>query len=499
MQKVQKVLPARLLAALATLFLFTFANPFERADCMEQAHAPMRAQAQRAAARPMKLDVRPLTQVALVGGTVSAQVSMLDASNEPAAWRDRESKIEVEINGGTPQKQTLIIPAGQSAAGFTFKATQSGVISLTARDMANTLLSGGNSVYVRADTNKKAHRSRKQSILTFPERQEERSLFQTVSFAAGASPNAGLSTWTYQGGTSSRPASSQTHSLLLTNGKDEVLADGKDFARIKVYFMDTNGGAPSDIKIWLTWTNGDLSPQPIVIKKGESSAEAHWVSQSPVDHATVAFVTAGPRYTLERDTELKVSFVPPIYGVGYTGPNPLRMSLIDCEPLTAQFFDQQGRTVQTNKPRRINFISTAPALHLDPVAFDVQPNQSGGSIFVLPTWKGRSNVDIWTPGYDHQTVVVEVTVWLVLVLCLLGGVVGGIAAKDKLKGSIAWRAFVGIVGSIVLVWLCVFAVLPKTHSVVAHNLVSVLVVGLIGGYLGTQALDIAAKRLPIGS
>jgi hypothetical protein len=96
-------------------------------------------------------------------------------------------------------------------------------------------------------------------------------------------------------------------------------------------------------------------------------------------------------------------------------------------------------------------------------------------------------------------VVVEVTVWLVLVLCLLGGVVGGIAAKDKLKGSIAWRAFVGIVGSIVLVWLCVFAVLPKTHSVVAHNLVSVLVVGLIGGYLGTQALDIAAKRLPVGS
>ena len=502
MQKVRKVLSARLLAALATLFVFGFANPFpfERADCMEQASAPMRAQAQQAAARPMKLDVRPLTQVALLGGTVSAEVSMLDASNEPAAWRNKESKIEVEVNGGTPHKQTLTIPAGQSAAGFTFKATQSGVISLTARDMANTLLSGGNSVYVRADTNRKARKSRKQSILTFPEHQEERTLFQTVSFAAGAKPHSGLSMWTYQGGTTSSTASNQAHSLLLTNasGKDEILADGKDFARIKVYFMDANGGAPSDIKIWLTWSNGDLNPQPIVIKKGESSAEAHWVSQSPVD-GTVSFVTAGPRYTIEGNRELKVSFVPPIYGVGYTGPNPLRMSLIDCEPLTAQFFDQQGRTVQTNKPRRINFISTAPALHLDPGAFDVEPNQSGGSIFLLPTWKGRTRVEIWTPGYDHQTVVVEVTVWLVLVLCLLGGVIGGIAAKDKLKGSIAWRAFVGIVGSIVLVWLCVFAVLPKTHSVVAHNLVSVLVVGLIGGYLGTQALDIAAKRLPIGS
>jgi len=87
MQKVRKVLSARLLAALATLFVFVFANPFsfERADCMEQAHAPMRVQAQQAAARPMKLDVRLLTQVALLGGTVSAEVSMLDANNQPAA------------------------------------------------------------------------------------------------------------------------------------------------------------------------------------------------------------------------------------------------------------------------------------------------------------------------------------------------------------------------------------------------------------------------------
>src|SRR5262249_15378772 len=133
MQNIRKVLLARLLACLATLFIFALANPFsvEPAYCMEQAqaHAPMRAQAQQAAARPMKLDVRPQTQAALLGGTVSAQVSMLDANNEPAAWRDKESKIEIEVSGGTPQKQILTIPAGQSAAAFTFKATQPGVIS----------------------------------------------------------------------------------------------------------------------------------------------------------------------------------------------------------------------------------------------------------------------------------------------------------------------------------------------------------------------------------
>ena len=107
-----------------------------------------------------------------------------------------------------------------------------------------------------------------------------------------------------------------------------------------------------------------------------------------------------------------------------------------------------------------------------------------------------ATLDIWTPGYDHdKTQVVEVTMSLVLVLCIAGGVLGGIAAKETLKGSLASRIFAGILGAIVLVWLGVYAVLPKTQSVIAHNLVSVFVVGIVGGYGGTRVLDFAGKKL----
>ena len=77
---------------------------------------------------------------------------------------------------------------------------------------------------------------------------------------------------------------------------------------------------------------------------------------------------------------------------------------------------------------------------------------------------------MWTPGHNKQRIAVEVSIWLVVTLCLIGGAIGGIAAKDTLKGSIWWRIFIGIVGAIVLVWLCVFAVVPRTLSMIAHSL-----------------------------
>jgi hypothetical protein len=260
--------------------------------------------------------------------------------------------------------------------------------------------------------------------------------------------------------------------------------------------MDSDGNpAPSDTKIWLTWSNGELHPNPLVIKKGEMFADAYWISNSAVN-ATVSLVAAGPKYDFAVKKDLSVSFVPPIYGVGTPSSNPLELSLIDAAPLTAQFFDQNGHSIQTNKTRRITFISSRPALlHLDPETKDVQPNESGASVFLIPTWGGSTQLDIWTPGYDHQTLIIKISVWLVLVLCVAGGLVGGSAAKGKLQGSIVQRLFSGMLGAIVLVWVVVYAVLPLTHSVIAHNLVSVFVVAIIGGYGGTGILDWAVRKL----
>jgi len=459
----------------------------------EQSPAPMQEQARRAAQRPMKLDVQPITQGAHVGDRVSVVVTFLDESNHPATL-DRQSQVEVAVTGpsGKTHKYTVTLALGQSTAQLSIDASEIGLLSLKAREMSDKLLPGGNSLLVRPKaTHNWARKAKKNTALYSPAK--ESAYLLTI---AAHIPEFLASLATPQGGGQGQVEASP--SLMLTNssGKDEILSDGKDFACIQVYYMDPGGSpASSDIKVWLTWTNGVLDPQqPLIIKKGDVVAETHWSSLSPVD-ATLSIVNSAPKYPVTVNAKLQVSFVPPIYGIAPTSPNPLKLSLVDCEPVVAQFFDHQGRPVQTSKLRHITFTSSNPSLHLDPESSDITPNQSTTSVFLIPTWSGISDLHVWTPGYAPETIEVRVTMWLVLLLCFSGGIAGGIAAKDALKASVAWRIFVGILGAVVLVWICVYAVLPRTHSIIAHNLVSVFVVGIVGGYGGTRVLDFAGKKL----
>jgi hypothetical protein len=459
----------------------------------QQLASQMQVQAQRAAVRPMKLDIHILERGTRVGAPVPTEIVLLDADNQNTAW-EKPTTVQVTITSasGAVQTQTVTIPARQSTAKFNFVPSEAGVVNLKVTDSENVLHPGGNSLLISRPVTKAAKRVKHGALMPYFHSSEPR-LLQVSTRMESAYPD-----WDEQPADQSGPApASEFPTLLITkeSGKDEILADGKDFARLEVFFMDPNGNpAPSDIYVWLTWTNGELHPQPLVIKKGQASAEAQWTSNSPLK-ATMSLARVAPKYAVAAGNKLEVTFVPPIYGVGTPSANPLKLSLIDAAPLTAQFFDQDGRPIQTDRVRKITFISSNPSLlHLDPASQDVQAAESGTAIYLIPTWSGSADVDIWTAGYDHQRLTIVVSIWLVVVMCLGGGVVGGIAAKQRLKGSVLWRSFVGALGAIVLVWIAVYAVLPRTHSVIAHNLVSVLVLGIIGGYGGTGVLDWALKR-----
>jgi len=81
-----------------------------------------------------------------------------------------------------------------------------------------------------------------------------------------------------------------------------------------------------------------------------------------------------------------------------------------------------------------------------------------------------------------------------LTIVLAGGVAGGLAAYNKLKGSWFWRIFLGILGGGILCWLYVYLALPNVDVNIAHNTFSVFFVALIGGYSGIAVLDFAAKH-----
>ena len=473
-----------------------------------QAQSQMRQMATRAAAGPIKLDVQPDAASAPIRSNVALKVFMRNADNQPSTW-DHPCTVSLEITFPSKkvERQTVVIPRGQNFGIAAFVASEYGIVRLRVTESTDSLLPAGNTVFIVGLSSKPAKSIAKkptphgisfQQLLGAP---DVRPRLISASWNTSSSPETYLPEPQEPAAVSGAAAPPATPQLLLVNstGKDEILADGKDFARVSVYYMAPNGkGAPSDILLWMSWSNGTFNPQPMVIHRGEFAAEGRLVSASVVE-ASISIVRSAPSVPVQGSSTIKISLAPPIYGFGpVTSDHVVKMSLIDREPLVGCFFDDQGRCIQTDHKRHVNFSSTNPTLHVEPASFDVSANDGTATVFLEPTWRGTANLEMWTPGHSKQRIAVEISIWLVVALCLIGGMVGGIAAKDTPGGrSVWWRIFIGIVGAIVLVWLCVFAVVPQTHSMIAHSLISVLVVGIVGGFAGTRVLDFAAKRLGV--
>ncbi len=467
----------------------------------------MLQRATRGAAGPIKLDVQPDAASAPIRSKVSLKVFLRNADNQPGTW-DHPCTVNLEITFPSKrvERQTVVIPKGQNFGVATFVASEYGVAHLRVTESTDSILPAGNTVFIVSQPLRPAR-----AIARRPT--PHGASFQEFFSAPHARPRLTLTSWSSSSSTegyrlepqelpatSAAAVPSATPQLLLVNstGKDEILADGKDFARISVYYMAPNGkGAPSDILLWMSWSNGTFDPQPMIIHQGEFAAEGRLVSSSQVE-ANIFIASSAPNVPVQGSSTMKIYFSPPIYGFGPAISEPVvKMSLIDREPLVGCFFDDKGLCIQTDHKRHVNVSSTNPTLHVEPDSFDVSANDGSATVFLEPTWCGTASLEMWTPGHNKQRIAVEITIWLVVTLCLVGGMIGGIAARDTLRGSVWWRIFIGNVGAIVLVWLCVFAVVPHTHSMIAHSLISVFVVGIVGGYAGTRVLDFAAKRLGV--
>jgi hypothetical protein len=209
--------------------------------------------------------------------------------------------------------------------------------------------------------------------------------------------------------------------------------------------------------------------------------------------AHVSLVASAPAYPVEGAKAYTVRFGPAIYGIDVQGPQ--RLSLVEDGIVEARFYDKDGNLIQTATKRTITITPISSKVQVRPMRVDIEPGNSSATISVLPMSFGRAEFKVSTPGYPSVVYALEITSWSVILLCLGGGIVGGVCAFKAFKGSLLWRIFLGVVGGAVLAWLYVYLALPKTESRLAHNLVSVLFVSILGGYLGLQALDFASKRL----
>ena len=101
-----------------------------------------------------------------------------------------------------------------------------------------------------------------------------------------------------------------------------------------------------------------------------------------------------------------------------------------------------------------------------------------------------------TPNLVNVTASLEVAPPLALLgFSLAGGLLGGYVFMLKRRKSKLWRVPLGALTGVILLWACLFlgiSVLPRAAIL---NPMSVFVISVVGGWLGTGVFEPILKRL----
>ena len=495
----------RALAAASSLLFAVGAVPNASAQQIPaQARAQMRQNAQFFLAQPSRLSVRAASQGIRVGERAAVTITLLNPDNQPvAASQDLVLNVSMEAPSGTATAQQVTIPKGENSAQFEFQATQTGLTSIIVRPTSGDIRPDKTDVLVvRSRTRHRRLRlpappiQPSGSSILGPTRQRP---FDTGGVARllparfVLTPVLEPPAPAPQNPPPVANNSARIH-LSVNNVGAEFKADGTDTAVISAYYESQDGTpAPSNIHLWFTNSNGELDPRPLQISAGGYSGETHLTSRWPAT-VHVQFVSATPSLPVDGDTAFDIHFVPPVGAVVLVGPS--KLSVVDNEPIIVVFQDEHGNPISTGKNWRVTLHTRQSKLRLAPNnVVEINQDSPVGSAQLFPLEVGKDTVEAFMPTFTPKPIEIFITGWLVLGLCLFGGVAGGLVAYDKFRGSLFWRIFLGILGGAVLCWLYVYLALPRWDWRIAHNTFSVFFVALIGGYAGLTALDFAAGQL----
>jgi hypothetical protein len=465
----------------------------------------MRQQAREAIQLPAKVDILPIAQVNQTTKPVAVQIVLRTSVGQPIAAQEATT---VEVTATQPSGKvvstSVIFAPGESTKTTELSIPETGVSKLRARQENDRLLESTNYVNVTPDQNQSAAPGQKLMMKKRHSKKTSQVLHHPTGFSlrfdSGVHPRL-LRAALYQqpNEPAAFPPSTGPQLMLKVSGENDaagVRADGVAFARVQVFYMaDTPPQA--DIKVWVSQSNGDISANPIIIPQGQFMGESHWTSKYPIPSAKLTVAGTNPHTPFAGDTVATVAFGAPILGIGLLNP-PTKMSIVDSVTLTAVFFDADGNPVSTGTKRSYRFVSNSPVLRLQPDHADVAAGDADFSTIAFPTFVGESQVQVESPGYISKPQRVKVTGSIVLLLCVVGGVLGGLLTYINNQGKLWARIVTGIIVGAVASWAYVFVGLPTLQSAILHTQISVLFVSVLAAFAGVKTLSVITKAFNLG-
>ena len=497
--------PALTLIAVAFFVLCLLFCPTHTVGAQSQSQsvvqAPMAQVAREYAWRPARADILPQAQGMKAGNPVPVKIVLLDANGK---LTNAIEKISLIVEATGPSRKTesvnVEIAAGASAADVTLPAIATpGLIKLTVRQPENRILESSNFVLITPAQTQRSKSSRKTQKKT-PTRKSTSSLYSPFPGAARLQ-RADPTFFEFQpdqpgAGSGAATASSPQLMFQVSGERDSnVRADQTSYERIAIYYMDSEP-ARFPIQVWLTWNHGEVKPNPLVIKRGQRFAEAHWTSGWPVANAKVAIADIKPAIPVNGAREATINFVEPVSGVAFFNP-PTTMSIVDAYRLHARFYDLAGNFVRTSDKRKVTVSTNSPIVHFKP---DTQDTDWDFATDLIPTGWGKAEIEVATPGYPPFTHTVVITYLAVLWLCMVGGLLGSLADvltnRNAPKGwRILARLIVGTLAALLACWAYVVMGIPDAPPGILHSRIAIVGVSLVGGWAGILVFRKVGKAL----
>jgi hypothetical protein len=431
------------------------------------------AVAQPVQSKALKLVIQAATQSVRAGEEFGIEVALHDA-NDQAIPAPKD--LIIEINARTAADSVVMttnatIKAGNSAEKLRLSLPETGLIYVWAQN--DELLSGGIDLLVKKPVAKPDSLRPREEV---PSDGEKKSRSPVV---ISAQPQPVLT--------------------LRYSPQRRFLADGQDRALIQAFLLNADEIAPTEIRVRLFNTAGDMTPPPPLVIQPGIDVGSSVLTSTKIETVKVELLSTTPAVELQGAKEFKISFAPPITQLELSASPPV-ITLVDKAELIVRLLDKDNNPVATDEPRPISLAINAGRGEIESNEITIMPGNFEARTNFLPTWRGEVVLSVSTPNLPITTFPLTVTLpLLTLALTAVGGLIGGLIAFWIGKDSKWWRIAIGLITGFVLYWAFVFGVLTVLPRIVVLNPLSAFVLSTLGGWLGTEGFTQILKRFGLAT
>lgn len=260
--------------------------------------------------------------------------------------------------------------------------------------------------------------------------------------------------------------------------------------------LQGDDGAPDDLDVTLMSDAGPLTaPGSIKIPKGEHMGQGKLIA-SYQGTVNVWFDSSKPSGTAP-DSMFAIDFGPPVWALNLV-PTVTNVNLFDSTDVEVELLNPQGEPVSTDVERQasLSFEKGSGALESNPLT--VPAKASAVRTKFIPTSPGTVVLKVMSEGLPYATVPITVNVpYLLILLCAVGSVLGGLVAFWTESSSSWHRIVIGVITGFVLYWAFLFGVLHIASFAHAYvvNPFSAVILPFFGGWGGTKVITLLLKPL----